>query len=98
MRETGTRGSKGGRFQGITWFREIDTGDYIAVYGRPLLGLGGRDRYEARVVAIANLPSSACSSAVAADFLRDKCKRVALKDVPLNWQNWLIPEDTDDED
>lgn len=95
VRETATRGPRAGRFQGITWFRENETGDFLAVLGWTfnLADMRDNETIEGRVVAIANLPSSACSSSVSAGYLREKCTQVAIREVPQQWLDWLVPED-----
>ena len=78
----------------MTLYYREKNGDYVEVYH------GTRDYYarigqwdirEARAAAIDNLAESVCTTGVSLKWLRKVCKRVAKRDVPKKWLNWLDP-------
>jgi hypothetical protein len=63
----------------IMYFRE-GNGDYLAIdieSNSHYLRLYGQDYFEGRATAIAGLLGSVCTTALAREFLRSNCKRVA---------------------
>jgi hypothetical protein len=70
------------------FYRE-DNGDFLAIdtatnrYYRQTLG---QDHFEGRATAIAGSVGSVCTTAIARDFLRQKCRRVVRADVPQEWR------------
>ncbi len=72
----------------IRYYRELKTGDYLAVdyatadYYR-MLGRAGI--LEARATAITGLASSMSTTSVSRGWLRKECRRVARRNVPKSW-------------
>jgi len=70
---------------------EPSHGDYLAIdnatqdYYRDQ----GKDEVEGRAAAIAGCPSSVCTTAIGLEFLAEKCRRVPLADVPLEWRKYI---------
>lgn len=73
----------------IVFYRERN-GDYLAIdtatkrYYRDTFG---QDHFEGRATAIQGLVSSVCTTGVSRQHLREKCKRVAKRRVPVPWRN-----------
>jgi len=72
----------------IHFYRE-QNGDYLAIdteTNRYYRDHFGQDHFEGRATAIAGLVSSVCTTGVSRDFLRQECKRVAKRRVPIAWR------------
>lgn len=80
----------------ILFYREQDTGDYLAidtdtnVYHRQVLY---KDHFEGRATAVAGQVGSVCTTGISREFLRKNCKRVAKANVPANWRRAIELED-----
>lgn len=59
---------------------------YLVVY-TPGSGVGGSD-YEGRAAGIAGQPASCMTGGISRKYLA-KCKRVAKRNVPKEWLDWL---------
>jgi hypothetical protein len=73
----------------IRFYRETETDDFLAIdteTNRFYLDTYGQDHFEGRASAIAGLLGSVCTTGIAREYLRKKCKRVAKKIVPQEWR------------
>jgi hypothetical protein len=73
----------------ILFYRETETDDYLAIDAASnayYLGNFGKDHFEGRATAIIGLLGSVCTTGIAREYLREKCKRVAKKSVPEEWR------------
>jgi hypothetical protein len=72
----------------IRYYRE-NTGDFLAIdttTNAYYLRHFGQDNFEGRATAIAGQVGSVCTTGIAREFLRKKCKRVGKKNVPAEWR------------
>lgn len=72
----------------ILFYRERG-GDYLAIAtetNRFYRQIYGKDHFEGRATAIQGLVTSVCTTGISRDFLRQECKRVAKRRVPIAWQ------------
>jgi hypothetical protein len=71
----------------ILYYRE-GNGDYLAIdtaTNRCYLTNFGQDRYEGRATAIFGVIGSVCWTGISRQYLRQKCQRVARRNVPGKW-------------
>lgn len=74
----------------IVFYKDKRTGDYLGVDRETNDYFNKRqwsDHLQARGPAIAGDPSSVHTCVVSRRFLKDKCVRVALRNVPCEWQD-----------
>jgi hypothetical protein len=72
----------------IRYYRE-NTGDFLAIDTSTndyYLRNFNKDHFEGRASAIAGEVGSVCTTGIAREFLRKKCKRVAKSSVPAEWR------------
>ena len=73
----------------ILFYRE-DNSDFLAIdsttnaYYRTNFG---KDHFEGRATAIAGQVGSVCTTAVSRDYLKARCRRVAKRNVSMEWRN-----------
>ena len=72
----------------ILFYRE-DNSDFLAIdtttnaYYRTNFG---KDHFEGRATAIAGQVGSVCTTCVSREYLKTRCRRVAKRKVPRQWQ------------
>jgi len=72
----------------ILFYRE-DSGDYLAIdtttnaYYRTNFG---KDHFDGRATAIGREVGSVCTTGVSREYLKARCRRVAKRNVPTEWQ------------
>ena len=69
----------------MRYFKEKKTGDFLCVDMSTLsyyLQTQGKSMVEGRATAIANLPSSICTTSMHLDYLKKNCKQVKKSQVP----------------
>ncbi len=72
----------------LKFYREIESGDYLAVdptTNQYYLDNLGEDSFEGRATAIANDPSSVCTTSVSRRFLDNDCELKTRAQVPAKW-------------
>ena len=72
----------------ICFYREHN-GDFLAIdtsTNAYYLDNFGKDQFEGRATAIAELIGSVCTTGISREFLRTECKRVARAKVPGEWR------------
>ncbi len=79
----------------IKYYQETKTKDYLAVdtSSRAYYKRIGKRELEGRATCIAGLDNSMCTTGVSTDYLKNRCKRVKIENVPNNWLKWIGLED-----
>jgi hypothetical protein len=75
------------------FYRERDSGDYLAVFPAESTYRDGQRVCDGRATAIAGLLTSVCTTGIGDRYLRGNCTRVRRRQVPADWLKSLLPVD-----
>lgn len=79
------------------FYREDDTGDYLAIHAGTLRRGAGlewpAEVHDGRAAAIAGDPSSCQSTTIGAAYLDSQCEEVCRAEVPKRWLRYLDPDE-----
>jgi len=73
----------------IVFYRERASGDFLTIdtaTNRYYLDNYGQDHFEGRATAIEGQVGSVCTCGVSREFLHARCRRIAKRKVPREWQ------------
>lgn len=77
----------GRRLKGMQTYKEKGSKDYMMV---DMLTTNSSGNFESLSTAIAEQPSSLCISSIHSEYLGEKCRPVAWKQVPKEWKDAFI--------
>lgn len=72
----------------LEYYKEIDTGDYLCVDVKSIdiyIKELGKFQYEGRATAIANMPTSICTTTMSKGFIEKDCVKVKKSEVPAEY-------------